>query len=105
LANPIINDRISIGCVRVNDPTYLPNANGRELVDLSTVPSGSLVVMRTDDQQQINIEGARTLVWEEGVFQAWRIGPGPFRLIPTEKAQRPKELDQPASGTGSGSTR
>jgi hypothetical protein len=99
LANPIINDRISLGCTHVNDTKYIPFANGRELVDLSTVPPGSLVLTRTDDQKQIDIEGDRTLSWETGVFQVWRVGPGPFHLIPTEKAQRPKELDQPARGS------
>jgi hypothetical protein len=83
----------------VDDPKFVPYANGRELVDLSTVPSGALVVMRTDEERQINIEGDRTLVWEKGGFQSWRVGPGPFRLIPTAQAQRPKELDQPARGS------
>ncbi len=97
LTNPIINDRFLLGCTSADDSKHIPLVHGRELVDLSTVPSGALVVMRTGDQKQIAIEGDRTLLWETGVFQAWRVGPGHFRLVPTEKAQRPQELDRPAS--------
>jgi len=99
LTNPIINDRFLLGCSRADDSKYIPLVHGRELVDLSTVPSGALVVMRTEDQKQITIEGDRTLLWESGVFQAWRVGPGHFRLVPTERAQRPKELDRPSLGS------
>jgi hypothetical protein len=97
LVNPTINDNTTLGFYRLDGDRVTPGP-GRELVDLSTVPSGAIVVMRTDDQKQVTLEGSCSLLWEEGFVQAWRVGPGPFHLVPTENAQRPKELDRAPTG-------
>jgi hypothetical protein len=97
LVNPTINDNAAIGGGRVDIPESRPCASGRQLVDLDAVPPGAIVVLRNDDERQVKIEGERKLMWVSGAFEAWQVGPGPFRLIPTSKANRPKDLDRPAS--------
>jgi hypothetical protein len=61
-----------------------------QLVDLKQVPCGALLM--TGDLgagRQVEVEGDRTLIWSNKVYQLWRLGPGPFALRPTEAALPP----------------
>jgi hypothetical protein len=69
---------------------------GRHLVDLTTVPNEALVYTVSGPKAVLRIEGDKRLVRELGPYQIWRVGPGPYRFVATEYAQRPPELDHPS---------
>jgi hypothetical protein len=95
LACPLINDGMCVGCTKA-DPPYRPFPPGRQLVDLTTVPAGALVVTVDSPAAPLLIEGDKTLLREVGPYRIWRLGPGPVQLIATEYARRPPELDHPS---------
>jgi hypothetical protein len=94
LACPVMNDGIAIGCLRADPYRAIPQ--GRSLVDLTTVPRTAYVLALAGPSAPILIEGDKTLEGCVGPFELWRVGPGPYRLIATESALRPPELDHPS---------
>ncbi len=100
LACPQINDRQVLGCFHP-DPSLRTLRNeqagsGRNLVDLTAVPSEALVVTLNTPQAPLLVEGDKSLVKRFGPYDIWRVGPGPFRFVTTEHAMRPPELDHPS---------
>jgi hypothetical protein len=98
LACPVINDGVAVGCSQ-SVGGYRPKPIGRALVDLSTVP-GEAVVVVSGDSPLLLIEGEKKLENRVGPYEVWHVGPGPYRLIPTELALRPPELDHPCPPNG-----
>jgi hypothetical protein len=94
LVCPEINDDCVLGCTTHPFRTPLPFA--RQLVDLTRVPKEALVVTLAGAHSPLRIEGDKRLVNQCSHIQVWRVGPGPYTLIPTNYAQRPGELDHPS---------
>ncbi|MCI0700527.1 MAG: hypothetical protein L0241_05540 [Planctomycetia bacterium] len=95
LACPQINDRHALGCTSP-DPTLRPLPMGRQLVDLTTVPREAFVLTVDSPHAPLLVEGDKRLEVRYGPFLVWRVGPGPYKLIATEFAMRPPELDHPS---------
>lgn len=92
---PQINDRHALGCV-APDPSLRPLKEGRHLVDLTTVPGEAVVLTLDTADAPLRVEGDKALLGQDGPFQMWKVGPGPYRLVPTAFAMRPPELDHPS---------
>jgi hypothetical protein len=90
LVNPVLNDGIAIGCTKPPTPNYRYMPVAPQLIDLRTVPAEALLVTVARGPAQVRVEGDRHLVWANPSYQVWRLGPGPFALLPTEAALRPQ---------------
>jgi hypothetical protein len=97
LASPELNSKVALGCT--THPTLRPQPRGAHLVALDEVPHEATVYLRAGPKAPLRIEGDKKLVQELGPYQVWRVGPGPYALVPTEFAERPAELDRPSGAT------
>jgi hypothetical protein len=88
LANPVINNENVIGSNTPPAPGVNPLPLDH-LIDLDAVPHDALLFERTSGDPQVVVEGDRSLIWSQGDYQLWRLGPGSYRLQPTGAA-RPK---------------
>jgi hypothetical protein len=85
LVNPVLNDRIAIGS---NEPPapglrFLPE--GRQLLDLQSLPRNALL-LESDFGNQVQMEGDCHLLWTRGHYRLWQLGPGTYTLHPTPRA-------------------
>jgi hypothetical protein len=88
LVNPVLYG-FAVGCSSAPVP-YAPGLPvGQQMIDLSTVPAGALLVEPAGGPLAA-VEGERRLLWANETYQLWKLGPGPFALRPTAAAMRPK---------------
>jgi hypothetical protein len=89
LVNPVINDKLALGWSEPPAPGLRPLPVGERLIDLNTVPHDALLLTREEDDPQVVVDGDCCLVWSNGAYRLWQLGPGSYRLLPTAAALRP----------------
>jgi hypothetical protein len=89
LVNAVVNDGFAAGWNRAPVAGLRPLPAARRMIDLQSVPGEAVLFQSDASGPQVEVEGDCHLLWAEGPYRCWRLGPGPYTLRPAQAALRP----------------